>query len=85
MKNDNLKQKRQCAIHDVIHRLFHTHNFKPILSRYISFSSRDILYECKCGKRKIVNVYRDFDTPFPMETTMLLTHKDMQDALLNGV
>lgn len=85
MEKDNLKKEQQCAIHDVIHRLFHTHNWEPKLSRYISFNSRDILYECKCGKRKIENVYRDFDTPFPIETTMMITHKEMQDALLNGV
>ena len=85
MSKDNLKQEKQCAIHDVIHRLFHIHNWKPKLSRYISFDSRDILYECKCGKRKIENVYRDFSEPFPIETTTNLTYKDMQDALLNGV
>jgi len=85
MKNDNLKNEQQCAIHDVIHRLFHIHNWKPKLSRYISFSTRDILYECRCGKRKIKSITRDFGTPFPIETTTSLTHKEMQDALLNGV
>ena len=84
MGNDTLKNEKQCAIHDVIHRLFHIHNWKPKLSRYISFSTREILYECRCGKRKIETISRDFDTPFPIETTML-THKEMQDALLNGV
>lgn len=85
MEKDNLKNEKQCAIHDVIHRLFHIHNWTPKLSRYISFHTRDILYECKCGKRKIETVYRSFDDSFPIETTMLITHKEMQDALLNGV
>ena len=70
---------------EAAHRLFHIHNWKPKLSRYISFNTRDILYECKCWKRKIETVSRDFDTPFPIETAMMITHKEMQDALLNGV
>jgi hypothetical protein len=69
----------------IIHYLFKIHNWTPKLSRYISFSSRDILYECSCGKRKINKVVRDFDTPFPIETTMLMTKKEMQNALLKGV
>lgn len=67
----------------VIRRLLHIHVWEPKLSKYVSFNSRDILYECKCGKGKIKNVYRNFDTPFPIETTTMLTNKEMQDALLN--
>lgn len=51
---------------------------KPIASRYISFNTRDICYECRCGKRRIKTVYRDFDTPFPIETTMFITDKEMK-------
>jgi hypothetical protein len=74
---------KQWILYGVIYRLFP--NYKPILSRYISFGSRDILYESRTGHRKIVRVYRDFDEPFPIETTHSLTHKDMQEALKNGI
>lgn len=66
-------------------KFLHIHKWNPKLSRYISFHTRDILYECKCGKRKIETVYRSFDKPFPIETAMNLTHKEMQDALSSGV
>lgn len=33
--------------------LFHIHNFNnPIVSAYVSFHRRNIIYECRCGKRK---------------------------------
>ena len=64
-----------------LHRVLHIHKWKPKLSRYLSFNSREILYECKCGKRKLKEVRKDFDTPFPIETTMMISHKEMQDAL----
>ena len=77
--------KFRVSIHNVINRLFHIHNWKPKLSRYVSFNSRDILYECNCGKRKIENVYLDFGVLFPIETTMMITNKEMQYALLKGI
>jgi hypothetical protein len=51
---------------------------KPIVSRYISFNTRDIVYECRCGKRKIERVYRSFSSPFPIETTLFITNKEIQ-------
>ena len=51
---------------------------KPIVSRYISFNTRDIVYECMCGERKIKRVYRSFDSPFPIETTIFITNKEIQ-------
>jgi hypothetical protein len=50
---------------------------KPIASLYVSFHTRDILFECSCGKRNIERVTNDFDTPFPIETTMHLTRKEL--------
>ena len=67
----------------IIYSLFP--NYKPILSRYISFNSRQILYESRNGHRKLVMVYRDFDSPFPIETTHFLSYNDMQKALKNGI
>lgn len=66
-------------------KLFHIHNYKPIFSRYRTFSSRDIIYECKCGKRKSVKVWRGFSDPFPIPTNHLVTRKEYQDVLQNGL
>ena len=41
---------------------------KPIISRYVSFGTRKIMYECKCGKRKSYYISVPFDIPFPIET-----------------
>lgn len=45
---------------------------------YVSFNTRDIVYECRCGKRKIIRVYRPFDVPFPIETTYFITRKELK-------
>lgn len=44
---------------------------------YISFNTRDIVYECKCGKRKIERETRSFSDPFPIKTT-LITRKELE-------
>ena len=51
---------------------------KPIVSRYISFNTRSIVYECRCGERKIKRVYCSFDSPFPIETTIFISNKEIQ-------
>lgn len=56
---------------------------KPILSKYSTFNSRDIIYECRCGKRKVVNVYRNFGDYFPIETKNFLTDKEFKEILCN--
>lgn len=57
---------------------FHIHSFnKPIISRYISFNTRDIIYECKCGKRILKNVYRNYGEA----TTPFLEKHDMERIL----
>lgn len=58
----------------------HSHSYcKPIVSRYISFNTRDIVYECRCGKRKIIRDYRPFDIPFPIKTNHFITNKELKD------
>ena len=44
---------------------------------YISFNTRDIVYECRCGKRKIIRKYRPFDVPFPIATNFI-TRKELE-------
>lgn len=45
---------------------------------YVSFNTRDIVYECRCGKREIIRDNRPFDMPFPIQTTSLITHKELK-------
>ena len=57
----------------------HCHSYaKPIASSYVSFNSRDIVYECRCGERKIIREYRDFSDPFPIETSINMTRSELQ-------
>jgi hypothetical protein len=51
---------------------------KPIISRYISFNTRDIIYECTCGKRVIKRDTRAFSDPFPIPTNPLLSQRDFE-------
>ena len=46
---------------------------------YISFNTRDIVYECSCGERKIIREYRDFSDPFPIETSMNITRQELEN------
>ena len=63
----------------------HIHWFnKPIVSRYISFSSRDIIFEYRCGKRECRRVRAVFDEPFPIQTSSI-TSEDFQKELEKGV
>jgi len=52
---------------------------KPIISRYVSFNTRDIVYECRCGKKRIIRDYRPFDEPFPIQTTNFITHQELEN------
>ena len=57
----------------------HVHSYdKPIISQYVSFNTRDIVYECKCGKRTIKRVYQSFSEPFPINTTPFITNEDLK-------
>jgi hypothetical protein len=66
-----------------IKKWLHVHSFtKPIVSMYISFNTRDIIYECKCGKRMSTTEYRE-QTSFPIPTTHFLTRTEYQNILKN--
>jgi len=54
---------------------------KPIVSRYITFGTRQIVYECRCGNRKAEKQYFGFDEEFPIITTPFLTEKDINKFL----
>lgn len=56
----------------------HTHKYrKPIASMYVSFNTRDIVYECICGKRSIERETRIFSDAFPIPTNHLITFKEL--------
>lgn len=55
---------------------------KPIISRYVSFGTRDIIYECRCGNRKVFRVYKDFSDPFPIETSIIESQKEFETYLI---
>ena len=64
---------------------FHRHHFsKPIISRYVSFNCRDIIYECDCGKRQVVRICIEFGESFPTTTTPLITHEEFLKYLNNN-
>jgi len=65
--------------------IFHIHNYsKPIISSYVGFESRRIIFECNCGKRMAEYVYDNYYTGkgFPIETSDI-SNKDFQ-AILQG-
>ena len=63
---------------------FHVHCYEPILSRYVSITTREILYECRCGKRELRCVYRGDSEKFPIPTD-IVTSEEMQKALSEGL
>lgn len=47
----------------------HRHSYDiPVLSRYISFNTRDITYLCKCGEKKIFRIRCLSNQKFPIPT-----------------
>lgn len=60
----------------------HIHFYnKPLVSKYISFSQRDIIFECECGKRKMKREVRSFSEPFTISTTFFITKNEMEIIL----
>lgn len=57
--------------------IFHIHLLVPKISRYVSFNTREILYECSCGKKELRMITKPFDEAFPIETTNFLTRDEM--------
>jgi hypothetical protein len=63
----------------------HLHNFnKPIVSKYLNFHERKIVYQCRCGKRKAKRVFRTFSDSFPIETTPLMTNDEVLKVVNEG-
>lgn len=61
----------------------HIHNFsKPITSKYVSLHHRDIIFECKCGERKLKRIYKSFGDKFPIPTNNFITNEEF-DKILN--
>lgn len=61
------------------------HDWRPLVSKYVSFSARDIIWECRVtGERKVEREYRNFSTPFSISTTLFITYKEFEE-ILNGV
>jgi len=59
---------------------------KPIVSKYVTFNSRDIIYQCKCGKRRCKTVIRTYEDKrdFPIDTTIMITEKEFDIILAGG-
>jgi hypothetical protein len=59
----------------------HIHNFsKPIACMYISFHTREIIFECKCGARKLKKEIKAFDEPFSRGADFV-SSKEMKEIL----
>lgn len=65
-----------------IREFFHNCSYEKILvSKYVSFNTRDIIAECSCGKRKRIRT--DHDSVYPILTNIRCTEKDMNYILEN--
>lgn len=65
-----------------IKKYLHIHRFnKPLVSMYVSFNIRNIIYQCKCGKKISKKVFIPYASPFPIETTLWLSKKDFNEIL----
>lgn len=56
---------------------------QPILSQYWTFHSRRIVYQCKCGKKELHHVHRNFGDAFPIETGIMIENKEVDKVLQN--
>ena len=66
--------------------IFHIHLFtRPIVSRYSGFNTRDIIYECRCGCKKLVEVSKGFSSPFPSEIDYMVTESNFNSILKSNV
>lgn len=73
--------QRLFVFKEILKAAVHVHYFgKIVRSRYVSFNYRDVIYECRCGKRKLVKDVRHDDV-YPFETNILITNQEMLKAL----
>lgn len=62
----------------------HIHCYKkPVVSQYVSFHTRNIIFECECGKREQRRVIKAFSEDFPIPTTPYISDKEMLEYLEN--
>jgi len=54
---------------------------KPIISSYVDFNSRNIIYEDIFGRRSLKLVVRSYGVPFPLEWTCKLNNKEIKQIL----
>jgi len=54
--------------------------WKPIVSMYCGFTTREIIYQNWFGKRIVKKVYAPFSTDFPIQTDFI-DHKTFQRIL----
>ena len=54
---------------------------KPIISSYVDFNSRNIIYEDIFGRRSLKLVVRSYGVPFPLEWTCKLNNNEIKQIL----
>lgn len=60
----------------------HRHKYnKPIASKYISFDTRDIIYECQCRERKVFRYRDSYNLNFPIDTNVFMTNEEFKELL----
>lgn len=69
------------VIKNILKKLHRCNYDTPIVSRYVGFSTRDIIYQCTCGKKKSYMIYRNFGIPFPIETNCFMERKEFKEIL----
>ena len=77
----HLKLKKMRFIKWIKNKLQVHYFSKPIVSEYRSFNVRNIIFECRCGKRELRKEVRGFDEDFSMPTSHLVTTKQMNEIL----
>ena len=62
-------------------KIFHIHFFiRPLMAKYIGFSTRDVIFECRCGERKMKRENRSFSSSFSAPT-FLLNNEEFKQVL----
>lgn len=65
-------------------KLIHFHRFYPLISKYWSFETRKIIYQCgKCGKKKEIKFYSNYysGSGFPIQTTNFIDDYEYERVL----
>ena len=64
-------------------KLFHVHKWEIILSAYMSFNYRKVIYQCeKCGQKKW-EPWVNHESVYPFQTTEWISDKEAQDVVDN--